>query len=191
MPPTEELIQKAVARYSREFDRYLKLAARVADICRSEIVEGNAIRAQVTARAKSPKSLDGKLRRLVKEDKLKTTDNVSQVFRLVGDLAGVRVSTYGMGDEGKVVTEITRRFTGKNGVAVTPEKKDKHIEDPANFYRATHCEVFLRPDELVGTYANLTETPCEIQVGSMMAHVWNEIEHDMGYKPLSGPLLRH
>lgn len=57
---SEDTIKNAVLRYHREYDRYLKLSARVAEICRFEIVEGNAIRAQVTFRAKSPKSLEGK-----------------------------------------------------------------------------------------------------------------------------------
>jgi hypothetical protein len=46
----------------------------------------------------------------------------------------------------------------------------------------------LLPRELVGTYANLAGTPCEIQVCSIMAHVWNEVEHDLGYKPTTGAL---
>ena len=41
---------------------------------------------------------------------------------------------------------------------------------------------------MVGTYANVVDVPCEIQVCSMMAHVWNEIEHDLGYKPMAGSL---
>ena len=63
MTISEPNILEAVARYQREYDRYLKLCARVAEICRNEIIEGNAIRAQVTFRAKSPKSLENKLRR--------------------------------------------------------------------------------------------------------------------------------
>ena len=55
MTISEDTIKNAVLRYHREYDRYLKLSARVAEICRFEIVEGNAIRAQVTFRAKSPK----------------------------------------------------------------------------------------------------------------------------------------
>ena len=56
MTISEPNILEAVARYQREYDRYLKLCARVAEICRNEIIEGNAIRAQVTFRAKSPKN---------------------------------------------------------------------------------------------------------------------------------------
>jgi hypothetical protein len=42
VPTAEKAIRDAVARYDRERDRYLKLAARVSDICRSSIVEDNA-----------------------------------------------------------------------------------------------------------------------------------------------------
>ena len=40
----------------------------------------------------------------------------------------------------------------------------------------------------MGTYSNVANVPCEVQVCSMMAHVWNEIEHDLGYKPMAGSL---
>ena len=42
MTISEDTIKNAVLRYHREYDRYLKLSARVAEICRFEIVEGNA-----------------------------------------------------------------------------------------------------------------------------------------------------
>ena len=45
----DNVVADAVARYDRERDRYLKLAARVADICRADIVEANAIRGTSTA----------------------------------------------------------------------------------------------------------------------------------------------
>ncbi|GAH41709.1 unnamed protein product, partial [marine sediment metagenome] len=35
---------------------------------------------------------------------------------------------------------------------------------------------------------NLEGLTCEIQVCSMLAHVWNEIEHDLQYKPTTGEL---
>lgn len=69
-----------------------------------------------------------------------------------------------------------------------PERKDKNRDDASNFYRATHIEVFLPPLEAVGTYTNVVDVPCEVQVCSMMAHVWNEVEHDLGYKPTAGSL---
>lgn len=182
MTISEPTIAEAVARYQREYDRYLKLCSRVADICRYEIIEANAIRAHVTFRAKGPKSLEAKLRKFAHTGK-KTMPTVDSVFEHVHDLAAVRVATYVQTDEHKVTEAISKRFTGGNGVPVVIDLKDKHATDPHNFYRATHLEVYLPTQDIVGTYSNVDGVPCEIQVCSMMAHVWNEIEHDIGYKP--------
>jgi ppGpp synthetase/RelA/SpoT-type nucleotidyltranferase len=174
------VIADAVSRYERERDRYLKLAARVADIVRSEIIDSNAIRAQVTSRAKSAKSFLGKLQKFAKRVDKDHIRTVEDVFSRVGDFAGTRVATYRTEDQNLVVDEITKRFCGHDGAGVHVDVKDK-LSD-GGFYRATHCQVCLRDEELVGTYENLKGTSCEIQVCSMMAHVWNEIEHDIGYK---------
>lgn len=187
MTISDDTIKKAVHRYHREYDRYLKLAARVADICRSDIVEGNAIRAQVTSRAKSPKSLEGKLRRFAASSK-KHMPDVDSVFEQIRDLAAVRIATYEQRHEEHVVSLVCKRFQEPKGGPPVPERKDKNREDPGNFYRASHIEVFLKPADTVGTYANVADVPCEVQVCSMMAHVWNEVEHDLGYKPVTGAL---
>ena len=67
MAIADKVIREAVARYDRERDRYLKLAGRVSDICRSSIVEDNAIRAQVTFRTKTVRSFEGKLKRFARQ----------------------------------------------------------------------------------------------------------------------------
>jgi ppGpp synthetase/RelA/SpoT-type nucleotidyltranferase len=187
MTISDETIKRAVQRYHREYDRYLKLCARVAEICRTEVVEGNAIRAQVTSRAKSPKSLEGKLRRYAATGK-KVMPDVDSVFDHVRDLAAVRVATYEQRHEDQVLQFVCKRFADTSGRAPINERKDKNREDPNTFYRATHIEVFLPASDIVGTYTNVVDVPCEIQVCSMMAHVWNEIEHDLAYKPMVGTL---
>lgn len=187
MSISDDTVKKAAQRYHREYDRYLKLSARVAEICRVEIVEGNAIRAQVTFRAKSPKSLEGKLRRFAASGK-KNMPDVDSVFDQIRDLAAVRIATYEQRHERQVVDLVCKRFVDARGGRPVHEEKDKHRDDPHNFYRAFHVEAFLAPSDVVGTYSNVADVPCEIQVCSMMAHVWNEIEHDLGYKPLTGAL---
>lgn len=187
MTISDETIKQAVLRYHREYDRYLKLCARVAEICRVEIVEGNAIRAQVTSRAKSPKSLEGKLRRFAASGK-KSMSGVDAVFEQIRDLAAVRIATYEQRHEEQVAQFVCKRFADPADSMPIKERKDKNRENPNNFYRATHIEVFLSPSDIVGTYSNVADVPCEIQVCSMMAHVWNEIEHDLGYKPMVGIL---
>jgi ppGpp synthetase/RelA/SpoT-type nucleotidyltranferase len=182
---SEQVIEEAVARYERERDRYLKLAARVADICRASIVEENAIRAQVTFRTKTVRSFEGKLRRFAKQDK-KNFATVEEVFAGIGDFAGVRIATYRPEDEGRVTDQLERLFAGEGGGEVEVDVKDKLNPDSGNFYRGKHCQVYLRDEDLVGNYENVRATGCEVQVCSMMAHVWNEIEHDIGYKPEGG-----
>lgn len=182
MSISEETIAAAVSRYQREYDRYLKLCSRVADICRYEIVEANAIRAHVTFRPKGPKSLENKLRKFAQAG-AKAMPTVDSVFEQVRDLAAVRVATYVQTEEAKVTEAICRRFQGAADAAVEVDLKDRHAGNPEKFYRAAHLEVYLPPQDIVGTYSNVAGVPCEIQVCSMMAHVWNEIEHDIAYKP--------
>jgi ppGpp synthetase/RelA/SpoT-type nucleotidyltranferase len=182
MPITDPVIKDAVGRYERERDRYIKLASRVADLCRTAIIEGNAIRAQVTSRTKTVRSFEGKLKRFSKQpDKSYTT--ATEIFEAIGDFAGVRIATYRPEDEVRVAQAVADFFCGPNGSAIDIDRKDKLNPLRGQFYRATHCQVHLPDSELVGNYDNLRGASCEIQICSMMAHVWNEIEHDIGYKP--------
>lgn len=187
MSISERVIAEAVVRYGRERDRYLKLAARVADIASVDIIEKNTIRAQVTSRTKSVRSFEGKLNRFAKNGK-KSFASTDEVFAGIFDFAGVRIATYRPEDQAFVNQEICRVFRSPDGGKVVPEAKDVIDFKKAKFYNAFHCQVCLPEEDLVGDYENLRDTSCEIQICSMMAHVWNEIEHDIAYKPEgSGP----
>ncbi|WP_395943313.1 GTP pyrophosphokinase family protein [Brevundimonas sp.] len=186
MAISDQVIDGAVERYLRERDRYIKLAARVADICLAQIVEGDAIRAQVTYRTKTAQSFRGKLVRFSKRPD-KDYPTVESVFEGITDFAGVRVATYRPEDEQKVADRLRELFAGpKDDVEIDIDLKNKLDADACQFYRATHCQVFLRSEDRVGQYDNLAGASCEVQICSMMAHVWNEIEHDIGYKPEGG-----
>src|SRR5690242_5381945 len=101
----EKLIVSAVERYSRERDRYLKLAARVADLARAAVLEDSSIRAQITSRTKSVRSFEGKLRRFAQRDD-KNFSSVEKIFDSISDFAGVRVATYRPEDQDQVEQEI-------------------------------------------------------------------------------------
>lgn len=186
MPFSSDLISPAVDRYRRERDRYVKLADRVSEICRNDICDQNAIRAQVTFRVKSTKSFEGKLRRFsTRADR--NYNDVDEIFAAISDLAGVRIAAYQYEDCEKLVEHLKQVFRGPNGELLI-DKKDRHLQDRSNFYRAIHAQVCLHEDELIGIYDNVADISCEVQICSMIAHVWNEIEHDIGYKPeLGGP----
>lgn len=190
MPFDQNLIPSVVARYRRERDRYVKLADRVAEICREDVCEQNAIRAQVTFRVKTEKSLEAKLRRLsnAEERNYTTTD---EIFANLSDLAGVRISAYQEQDCEQIATRLEGVFRGHQSnvdmdADIDIDHKDKKTPYNENYYRAIHAQVFLINDQLVGTYDNVGDISCEIQICTMLAHVWNEIEHDIGFKPELG-----
>lgn len=176
----DKLIDETVKRYIREYDRYKKLADLVFSICQNIVQKNLTIRATVQHRAKSPASLAGKLR---KTNKYKSVDSV---FEGISDLAGVRIITYQEVDRAKVVNEIKQIFVGKFEEPIRIEVKDKN-GDNGKYYKATHCQVALPSEYLIDNF-NLKNTTCEIQVCSLLSHVYNEIEHDLQYKPRTGNL---
>lgn len=188
MPLTNDIVEQAATRYSREFDRYKKLAGLVADECH-RLLEDNVIRGSVQWRAKSPERLRLKLQKqMATGDHASEYTDADSVFRVIKDLAGARITAYVESDRKSIVDLVQRRFAGfdPDGLVVA-EVKDR----AGQYYRATHCMVRVKDDELIGDYKNLSGLGCELQVCSLLAHVYNEIEHDLRYKPLAGKLTKH
>lgn len=181
MALSEDQINECVARYERERDRYEKLANHVYETCLDIVNNKLTVRATVHRRTKDPRSLKNK----ITKNRVKF-DDVEDFFKKISDLAGVRITTYRESDRSKVVKEIESQFTKDPNKDQITELKDK--TDPGKHYRATHCQVVLTEDNLDGNNANLRNTTCEIQVCSLLAHVFNEIEHDLQYKELNGEL---
>jgi len=178
----EELVKETVNRYIREYDRYKKLADIVFNICHDILYKNITIRATVQQRAKNPTSLAGKLRKSIRYR------SVEDVFDKITDLAGVRIIAYQETDIAKVVEAIRNNFSGKNDEKIWIDIKDKKGKD-GKYYKATHCYVTLPPEYLINNF-NLKNTVCEIQVCSLLSHVYNEIEHDLQYKLHSGHLSK-
>lgn len=176
----EYLVDETVKRYIREYDRYKKLTEIVSNLCLTIVQKNLTIRATVQHRTKTPTSLAEKIR---KSTKYKSIDNV---FNEMNDLAGVRIIIYQEADRRKVVEEIQRVFIGKNNEKVKIKIKDKDGSE-GKYYKATHCLVVLSPEYIVDNFS-LKNTPCEIQICSLLSHVYNEIEHDLQYKPRTGSL---
>lgn len=176
----DNLVDETVRRYIREYDRYKKLADIVFGICQNIVRKNLTIRATIQHRAKNPTSLAEKIR---KSTKYKSVDSV---FEGISDLAGVRIITYQEADRSKVVDEIQRIFAGRDKKKVRTEVKDKNGNN-GKYYKATHCQVALPQEYLIDNFS-LKDTTCEIQVCSLLSHVYNEIEHDLQYKPRTGNL---
>ncbi len=97
------------------------------------------------------------------------------------------MATYLESDRSRIVEELQRCFDLSQPTPDHPNPDEKNKSGRAKHYRV-HCQVLLKGDDLDAPNSNLAGTSCELQVCSMLAHVWNEIEHDLGYKPESGTM---
>ncbi len=181
MSLTPQLIEDASDRYIRERDRYAKLTRVVEDLCIRNFIEDRGLRVNITARTKSAYSFRNKLYRFMENKGKANWEGVDQIFQELSDFSGVRIALYSSTDGDEVIQGIRKIFN----VVGEPDVKDKQnvLLPNSSFYKATHCQVAL-PDPLTeGENENLSGLSCEIQICTMMEHVWNEIEHDIGYKP--------
>ncbi|MFT4090542.1 MAG: RelA/SpoT domain-containing protein [Asticcacaulis sp.] len=183
---SRQLVNACVAEYSRSSDRLIKLVQFVVQKLETELKK-HQIMARVSGRVKTRTSLENKLETWVENpEKAARLQRASDIFNVVGDLAAVRVMTY-VEDDRKTVAEIVMKlFDTPNHIdkfGFELKENSKRIkESPNNYYRATHMQIALRAEDCVGPNENLKSDHCELQITSMLAHVWNEIEHDIGYK---------
>lgn len=176
-PPelTEPQIERLVLQYMREMARYEKAAEIVANRLRRELRAEARLRHLISFRAKHPDDLQGKLRRKAGDPKYSDYDELRENLNgVVTDLAGVRVVVYVPEDELRVVALIDRVFKFPARHDAQPEQHNK-----VTGYKATHRLVLAsdNPDEL-----SVGDAICEIQVTTLAAHLFNELEHDITYK---------
>jgi ppGpp synthetase/RelA/SpoT-type nucleotidyltranferase len=177
MPLTDLQIARLVEKYIREHDRYRKMASTVHDMLQHQLRE-RTIRALVTFRAKDEASFHGKLQR--EQQKIDYADVEQEFFPRLLDLAGARVLLYRPEDLDPTCALIERMF------AVPAEPRYRKDHNNAKGYRARHRVATLRDDDLRGELRNLAGVHCEIQVTTIIDHIWNEPEHDIRYKSATG-----
>ena len=186
------LITTWVETFDQHSDRLAKFLRVVVEKLEGELGD-RKINAKVSGRIKTHASLKKKLEIWssdpVKQKRLK---KASTVFTVVGDLVGVRVMTY-VEEDRKVVKELIEEIFAhppgeKDFDCEVKESTDRIKKDDSNFYRATHMNIGLKSSDLVANNTNLKNDFCELQITSMLAHVWNEIEHDIRYKAESTEL---
>ena len=181
------LIDQFVARYSREFDYYQQLGRICQQQCEIEI-EQRGVRASVTSRAKQL----GRLRaKLVKRDATKSYKVIDEIYEDIVDLAGVRITLYFPGDRHEIDRLIKGLFDVKFEKTF-PDQVDPGIESrrPSRFsgYHANHYRVQIKEESLKEADKRYAQGKVEIQVASVLMHAWSEVNHDLGYKPMSGEL---
>ena len=162
--------------------------------CLEVELKRNGIPARVTARVKKPASVQGKLIKWTEsssKNKGRVTSPEATLLEM-SDLAAVRVMTYTESDRSRVYDLVIKKFKNPDGLkdfgTEILEDNPRIKQDNKNHYRATHMQICLRQDHLSKDEAATLRDSCELQITSMLAHVWNEIEHDTIYKEKSGKL---
>ena len=125
----------------------------------------------VTHRAKDDASLATKLRR---------PDRTYACLADVTDLAGVRVITYFHDDVDHVAKSVEREFRIDQANSV--DKRSLMYPDRFG-YISLHYVVELSPERAkMSEYRRFAGMKAEVQIRSLLQHVWAETQHDLGYK---------
>ncbi len=171
-PLSDPEIDAVVETYRREMARFEETAVLIERRLRHDLRE-QAVRCLLSSRAKHPDDLREKLRRKAAEcDPKYTRARIRDVGAVVTDLAGVRVLVYQPPDAEKV-RQVVLRGLGVVNVPCNDERKEK-----PEGYRALHLLVAVPAEERW----SLRGTVCEVQIATLGQHVFNELEHDVGYK---------
>lgn len=176
---TELQIIKLVEKYARERDRFEKMATTVARHLTARL-RATATPHMATVRSKSPESLRGKMARDSTKYDIKALDG--EFNPTILDLAGVRILLYRPQDIQPTCSAIDDLFALPEG-----ERFRRDHENPGG-YQARHRVVTL-PDDMVESdpmLTNLKDVHCEVQVVTLVQHIWNELEHDLIYKTPAG-----
>lgn len=170
----EPEIEKLTNQYMREMARYEKAAATVAERLRRELRAEARLRHLISFRAKHPDDLREKLRRKCDNPRYAFELLQNDLNSVVTDLAGCRVVVYMPDDEQRVIALVDRVFRFPSRPDAQPEPYRK-----SSGYRATHRLVLA--SESVEDLS-IQGALCEIQVTTLAAHLFNELEHDVTYK---------
>jgi len=183
-----------VRSYRREYDFFDK-AGRLAAALIEKKLHSAGIKSLVTSRAKSPGSLEAKLRKRRPRQGYETTE---KIYESIVDLTGIRIALYFPGQQELVREVIAELFDIREEKQFPEPRPPPESEDggqPAPVYvkkfggyRARHYRVRTKISHLGESERRYAEARIEIQVASVLMHAWSEVEHDLIYKPYEGTL---
>ncbi len=164
-------VGEAVTWYKINFQKYSDFAKKVEEIIHEIMNEYPDVKIySFQHRAKGIDSFEEKCKK----------DKYSDPIKQITDLAGVRIITYQYCDV-RFISKIVKRtfkLDTKNSVDKTALLGSDKIG-----YRANHFIVSLGEErENIKEYKKYKNLKCEIQVTSLLQHMWSEITHERGYK---------
>lgn len=167
--PDIELLRR---RYEQQLPRFEE-AALWAERRVREVLQRYGIVAITTSRAKAWSSLARRIRRERGDPRWLKKGEDEAFDRLVSDVAGCRVIVYRDAD----VDRASAAFEAELSLLPSGRALQRHRKRTG--YRATH--LLVQVDEFASR-ASLRHTVVEVQVVSLAAHLFNELEHAAIYK---------
>lgn len=169
MNEKKKIIMEEYREQKPDFER---LESEVVSILQSIADKCNIRIYAINHRIKEEKSLAGKLER--KSDKYSSLSDIT-------DILGARVVCFFSDDVDKLAAKIEENFTVDWESSID---KRKYLNVNAFGYLSLHYICSLKQD---GDYpAGLKNKRFEVQMCSLIQHLWAVMEHDLGYKTKYG-----
>ncbi|CRG91621.1 hypothetical protein PISL3812_08671 [Talaromyces islandicus] len=188
---TRSAVDKFLETWEESYDHYNKRAKDTEKFCR-ETLKSHAIQCNVTSRAKNVDSLKAKLYARQTEKNF-VYQSREEIIEDITDLSGVRIALYWPNDQEKVdrILKDTMHIEKIKEVNDRVQKKDQTGDQQRKrrfeWYSAKHYIVSVDPDHQKG---GPKTKKVEIQLVSVLRNALAEVEHNLVYKPLSGPVSR-
>jgi ppGpp synthetase/RelA/SpoT-type nucleotidyltranferase len=180
MPLSREDVLLICGRYEEMRPHFERLSSVIHAVLAS-VVERRGLKHMITHRAKGTSSLERKLWH--GREEFRREDLLPDLSPPLKDLVGSRVLLYLTEDVEPVVEDLTRHFQDAGHKVLKKDLRSKECR-----YSAYHLHVTCDGQALGGhALGSLSSAMVfEIQVCTLAAHVWNELEHDIIYKQPSG-----
>ncbi|PKX99073.1 uncharacterized protein P174DRAFT_437522 [Aspergillus novofumigatus IBT 16806] len=182
--PTSAIIEDFVASYDTQREFYSHTATAVRKICEAALGKHH-IPCLVSHRAKEAASLRKKLyaRQLLRGHAYTSREEIKSD---ISDLAGVRIALYYSRHGEEVKRILNDEFTVVEKKTFSRMGIDEAIHGGYDRwfpgYCAQHYRVHLKNGTVNQEGVPIHNTKVEIQVVSVLRHVWAEVEHDVVYK---------
>ncbi|MGJ4961385.1 hypothetical protein [Bradyrhizobium sp. HKCCYLRH3061] len=178
MSTSYNLPSRAAQEFERARHRYVDFAEEVGRILEDALTAAEIKYQAIESRAKAVDSFDAKCKKVNQTGTPKYADPMTEIT----DLAGARIITYTLGDVERVCAFLEKHFDVR-------EKKDIGEErlDLGQFgYQSIHYLCRLNSKRLeLPEFSRFGGMICEIQVRTVLQHVWAQIEHGVQYKASS------
>ncbi|WP_086322286.1 GTP pyrophosphokinase [Campylobacter devanensis] len=172
----------------KAYDLFEKILRANIEKVVAQIVEDGKIAKdsyEIKSRVKTPESLKGKITR---EDKIYV---YKYPLREITDLVGAKVMLISLNDEEIVFDALEKHFKNYIDYKNSPDKTKELWEQRKFGYSGRHLVLWYSDDMLNGLSNelkkeaknyDLSEFRAEIQIKTLLQHVWAEIEHKVRYK---------